>query len=109
MFENPFSFKGRIRRAEYCISFFANQFALVITQMLYDMYRFNVWLLLVSYIPLFWFFAAQGVKRCHDRNNSGWYQLIPYYVFWMAFAAGDPGDNKYGPSPKQHGSSLCNS
>jgi uncharacterized membrane protein YhaH (DUF805 family) len=43
---------------------------------------------------------AQGAKRCHDRGNSGWYLLIPFYVFWMLFADSDIGANEYGLNPK---------
>ncbi|WP_449437398.1 DUF805 domain-containing protein [Pedobacter steynii] len=49
---------------------------------------------------LVWFMLAQGAKRCHDRNNNGWWQFIPFYGFWMLFVPGDVGDNKYGPNPK---------
>lgn len=58
-------------------------------------------IVLLVCIPAFWFLAAQGAKRCHDRNNIGWFQVIPGYIIWMAFAAGDPGENDFGPSPKQ--------
>lgn len=57
-------------------------------------------ILWLAYIPLYWFFWAQGSKRCHDRNNSGWYQLIPFYGLWMIFASGDEDENDYGESPK---------
>ena len=51
-------------------------------------------------IPVIWFMIAQGAKRCHDRGNSGWYQLIPFYELWMLFADSDNGNNEYGPNPK---------
>ena len=57
-------------------------------------------LLFVLIIPIFYFFIAQGAKRCHDRNNSGWYQLIPFYALWMLFADSDDGVNEYGSNPK---------
>jgi uncharacterized membrane protein YhaH (DUF805 family) len=47
-----------------------------------------------------WFFLAQGAKRCHDRGNSGWYLLIPFYFLWMLFADGEIGQNDFGPNPK---------
>ena len=57
-------------------------------------------LIILSFIPLLWFLIAQGAKRCHDRGNSGWYQLIPFYVFWLLFADGESGKNEYGLNPK---------
>lgn len=56
------------------------------------------WLMLL--IPMLWFMFAQGAKRCHDRDNTGWYQLIPFYVLWMMFAEGDTSANNYGEFPK---------
>jgi uncharacterized membrane protein YhaH (DUF805 family) len=58
---------------------------------------------LLLMIPGYWFLLAQGAKRCHDRSNSGWFQIIPFYVFWMLFAEGFPGPNEYGLNPKEIG------
>lgn len=96
MFSDSFSFDGRIRRTEYGISFIIYIFAYAITiGLLKASSIFGL-----AYIPILWFLWAQGAKRCHDRGNSGWYQIIPFYVFWMLFAEGDSGDNEYGNSPK---------
>jgi len=54
----------------------------------------------VLMIAIFWFILAQGTKRCHDRDNSGWFQLIPFYVLWMLFGDGDACENAYGDDPK---------
>ena len=103
MFKRPFSFHGRIRRLEYGLSILLVYF-----------YAFMVGAILgvvtngnssdganyVFLIPGYWFIWAQGAKRCHDRNNSGWYQIIPFYGFWMLFADGDEGENDYGDNPK---------
>jgi uncharacterized membrane protein YhaH (DUF805 family) len=97
-----FSSKGRIRRTEYCITYLCVQlFALPMNVLSEDEISAGfalIWLIL--YIPLLWVMYAQGAKRCHDRGNSGWYQLIPFYIFWMLFAEGDHGRNQYGEDPK---------
>ena len=51
-------------------------------------------------IILLWIYYAQAIKRCHDRDNSGWYMFIPFYFYWMLFADGCPYENDYGPDPK---------
>ncbi|HEX8531056.1 MAG TPA: DUF805 domain-containing protein [Cytophagales bacterium] len=99
MFNQPFSFQGRIRRTEFGISYVIYLVATAFINLLTaDSDAPGMTLLL--YIPLIWFILAQATKRCHDRDNSGWYQLIPFYTLWMLFAEGDKGDNNYGPDPK---------
>lgn len=102
MFKNVLSYKGRIRRTEYCLTYLAY---IIITYFLdiftlYTHREYPYFKNIIILIPLLWIILAQGVKRCHDRGNSGWYQLIPFYVFWMIFADGDHGPNKYGDNPK---------
>lgn len=102
MFKNPFSFQGRIRRTEFGISYIIYGcivFPLSIVQDLINSSAVVIFSLILL-IPLLWFLLAQGVKRCHDRGNSGLYIFIPFYIFWMLFADGDPGPNEYGPNPK---------
>jgi len=50
-------------------------------------------------LALLWQFLSYGAQRCHDLGKSGFYQLIPFYVLFMLFQAGDVGDNEYGPNP----------
>lgn len=102
MFSHLFSFNGRIRRLEYGLTFLA----LYLYELPMELISEDelsagfalVWLLLL--IPALWIFYAQGAKRCHDMNNSGWYQLIPFYALWMIFKKGDTGSNNYGDDPK---------
>lgn len=43
---------------------------------------------------------ASATKRCHDLGNSGWYQLIPFYIIALLFIKGDDCCNQYGTNPK---------
>ena len=96
MFQNVFSFNGRIRRTEYGLSligfYIGYFFALALTSQ-YPIFGLTL-------VPLIWIVLAQGVKRCHDRGNSGWWILIPYYGFWLLFADSEAGLNEYGENPK---------
>ena len=102
MFSHLFSFNGRIRRLEYVLTFLAFYlYELPMELISEDDLSAGfaiVWLLLL--IPVLWIFYAQGARRCHDMNNSGWYQLIPFYALWMIFKKGDSGSNNYGDDPK---------
>ena len=103
MFSRPFSFSGRIRRLEYCLSFIFVYIYIAIIEVLVDLITDTTLrgvFMLLSLIPLYWFIWAQGAKRCHDRGNSGFYQLIPFYGLWMMFGDGDECENEYGFDPK---------
>lgn len=98
MFSNPFSFEGRIRRTEYGISFII---VVIVNTILNGIVASGeVPIIGLAYIPTLWFLWAQGAKRCHDMGQSGWFQIIPFYVLWMIFASGESGMNKYGVNPK---------
>ncbi|MBK1897776.1 DUF805 domain-containing protein [Chryseobacterium paridis] len=102
MFKNPFSFEGRIRRTEYGLSYLiyvAIALPFRILGEITDSLAVAI-IFLALLLPVIWFMIAQGAKRCHDRGNSGWYQIIPFYSLWMLFADSDPGPNEYGPNPK---------
>ncbi len=107
MFKDPFSFDGRIRRKEYGLSMLILVFAqMIIGAMvgLGDHRNSNSGASLGAFyflmLPVLIFFWAQGAKRCHDLGNSGWWQLIPLYGFWLLFAEGQYGPNQYGENPK---------
>ncbi|WP_404812160.1 DUF805 domain-containing protein [Capnocytophaga canimorsus] len=104
MFKDPFSWSGRIRRTEYGISLIITSVLNTIVMLIVAasggtegaMVFYYFWLFLVSIV----FMWPQGAKRCHDLGNSGWYQVIPFYGFWLLFAEGQVGENKYGEDPK---------
>ena len=104
MFKRPFSFNGRIRRTEYCLSFiiFMIWYGVIIAMMETPEPSLEASLfVLISFIPMIWFLCAQNAKRCHDRGNSGWYQIIPFYEFVLMFGGSDEGSNEYGDNPKE--------
>lgn len=103
IFKRPFSFKGRIRRLEYGISYIIYLLWYMITEVMMQGNNPSVGacvFALITFIPMLWFLWAQGAKRCHDRGNSGWYQLIPFYRLWMLFGDGEEYVNDYGADPK---------
>ncbi len=102
MFKKPFSFEGRIRRLEYGLSYLIFIGSVVFFSIISDLSSYTSFLGL-GIIPMIWFMLAQVVKRCHDRGNSGWYLLIPFYRIILVFAESDYGPNKYGPNPKGEG------
>lgn len=111
MFRAPFSFEGRIRRAEYGLSMIIYFIVVFIFQLLFNTIEFDsysksgdgfVILFFIFFIPMLWFMLAQGAKRCHDLGNSGWFQLIPFYGLWLLFADSKPGANLFGNNPKEN-------
>lgn len=101
MFKNPFSFDGRIRRKEYGFSFIIYLvFYIIITALSTTANVTAGLVVLVLLVPMLWFLWAQGAKRCHDLDKSGWWQLIPFYFFVLLFQDGQLGGNQYGSNPK---------
>jgi uncharacterized membrane protein YhaH (DUF805 family) len=94
MFKNPFSTNGRIKRIEYSISFLA---WCILTSLVKSLTIYLISPLIgLLHIPLALFLMAQGAKRCHDLDKSGWYQIIPFYFLVLIFSTGNPAYNRYG-------------
>jgi len=102
MFSSPFSFEGRIRRREFGISFiiFNSVYAYVGWALGAGPATNDGTVFVLIHLPMYWFFLAQSAKRCHDVGHNGFWQFIPFYVFWLLFQNGKPGINEYGPNPK---------
>lgn len=103
MFKNVFSYEGRIRRTEYGISLIIHFVVGFFLGGALGATMKNEGVLLAhffNFIIYIIFMAPQAAKRCHDLGNSGWFQLIPFYGFWLLFAEGDRGHNQYGEDPK---------
>ncbi|MDE2165570.1 MAG: DUF805 domain-containing protein [Alphaproteobacteria bacterium] len=62
---------------------------------------------LLFVIAAIWPSLAVGVKRCHDRDRSGWFLLIGlipivggiWLLIELGFLRGSPGSNRFGPDP----------
>lgn len=120
MFKAPFSFEGRIRRMEY---FLSSIIALFVLSIVYFM-CFAAFFLsieassitgsvvgglvgIAAYVAGVWFGLAQGVKRLHDLDKSGWMILLflvpivgTVFALYLLFADGTVGPNRYGEDPK---------
>lgn len=57
--------------------------------------------LLVLYLPIFavmiWIWAVNNIKRFHDLDKRGWWQLVPVYSsIALAFFSGNDAENRFG-------------
>lgn len=108
MFQNPFSFEGRIRRLEYGLSILLYFLYIIAAVLILLTLGFideteskkNTLSIYLACSPAIYFMITQSAKRCHDRGNSGWWQLIPLYGFLLLMLDSEVGDNAYGPNPK---------
>ena len=120
MFKAPFSFDGRIRRIEYFLlgiiggivssiawALGVGTFVLGAASGSAGGSVFGLLIGLAAMIASVWFSLAQGVKRLHDLNKSGWLILlccVPIvgwiFALYMLFADGTVGPNPYGADPK---------
>lgn len=95
MFKKPFSFDGRISREEYGISMALYVICLPVAMFIARGGRIGALASLALLTFAIIFILAQGTKRCHDIGRSGWWQLIPFYAFYLLYAEGDINSNEY--------------
>ncbi len=119
MLKKIFSFRGRISRTEYILSWIIFYTLFLVLNNLfhgiqyyqtslenpdYQLYEApSIFLLIVEILlrlPLVWAIITQGAKRCHDMGYSGWIQIVPLVPLFMLFIPNDPETNKYGPNPR---------
>ena len=93
-----FSIEGRIGRGEYWFSFIILPLYIVLAPVVGPLLPESIGeaIYMVFGQGILVFLLSQGAKRCHDLGKSGWYQIIPFFFIWMAFAPGDDGPNEYG-------------
>ncbi len=108
--QRAFSFKGRMRRRDYFLAILAFYGLMILMFVIVDLLGENPLSIILGItigVMAVWLLIASRIKRCHDRGNSGWWQLytcIPYvgviFSFILLFDAGDIDANEYGPNPK---------
>jgi uncharacterized membrane protein YhaH (DUF805 family) len=109
-----FSFQGRISRYQYWVQFILPYTVLAIVMLAVDlitgMYDAQTGVGLFSTIfsvLIIWPSLAVYVKRCHDRDRSGWFLLILLIpivgAIWLfvelGCLRGSIGANRFGPDP----------
>jgi uncharacterized membrane protein YhaH (DUF805 family) len=104
-----FSFEGRINRAKYWGYSFVLIAILIIVAMMGmrvagEAGMFSSYA--IAGLFAIWPSLALGIKRCHDRNRSGWFMLVSlipivsiWYLIEVGFLRGTDGANEYGEDP----------
>lgn len=117
-----FSFQGRLRRRDYWLLSFLMIGVMIVIFILGAVMGIDVsrdsgeaaLLQLVATLIVLWPSLALGVKRCHDRNQSGWWLLIEFIPLvgglWalvnLGILDGTQGPNRFGRSPKGIGGDV---
>jgi uncharacterized membrane protein YhaH (DUF805 family) len=99
-----FSTQGRINRQPYWIA----SVILIVINMIVGIAVESTGLQVLNIVSLIliWPSVMVGIKRCHDRDRSGWFVLlgaIPFVNIWvlidLGFLAGTEGSNRFGDNP----------
>lgn len=99
-------FSGRARRKELFMFFLFNFIVCIVASVLDALFAGGILYLLVLLACFLPGFAVQ-IRRLHDIGKSGWWYLlclIPLIgsiilLVWFCYDS-QPGDNAYGPNPK---------
>lgn len=102
-----FSFQGRIGRQTYWLKYFLPWLGLNIVAGIIDATTGVPAVGLVVGLVGIWVGIAAGAKRCHDRDRTGWFQLIAlipiigaiWLLIELGFLKGSEGENRFGPDP----------
>jgi len=102
-----FSFEGRIGRQTFWLKYFLPWLGLNIVAGIIDATTGVPAVGLVVGLVGIWVGIAAHAKRCHDRDRTGWFQLIALIpvigVIWLlvelGFLKGSEGENRFGPDP----------
>ncbi|HKM64991.1 MAG TPA: DUF805 domain-containing protein [Acidisphaera sp.] len=102
-----FSFYGRISRKTYWLNYFLPILVLDIIGSGIDYAAGTQFVAAVVSLLTLVPSLASGVKRCHDRDRSGWFLLVGlipivggiWLLVELGFLRGTPGPNRFGSDP----------
>ena len=101
-------FNGRARRSEYWMFTVFNMIFAFVALFVDSMIGTARVLYSIYVIAMFIPGLAVSVRRLHDVGKSGWMSLIalipligPLWLLVLFFTDSNPGENKYGPNPKE--------
>lgn len=110
MFKDVFSFNGRIRRAEFCLTFLIYCIAVIGYGRLIDAVTAPVMseseiVLLFTITSLFiivvgWCMISQVAKRSHDLGESVWEATRLTHFLKLFYKQGQTQTNRYGTDPR---------
>ncbi len=106
--KNYAGFSGRARRTEYWMFALINFIIVAVLDVIGIVIKAGTLLGGVYGLLVLIPSLAVGIRRLHDTGRSGWWLLIGLIpligtIILIVFMAteGQPGDNEYGPNPKQ--------
>ena len=102
IFKIYFLFSGRISRSTYWLA----SIPIVLIGMLLEANRTYLWAKFVGCV-ITWSILAISAKRWHDRDKSGWWNLVGFIPLigsiWSlvecGFLSGTNGSNRFGGNP----------
>jgi len=108
--------KGRASRSDYWLRLYLPYMGIYIIAIILDVvlgtFSSETGYGVISAITgllFFWPMICVQIKRCHDRNRSGWFMLvflIPLVNLWpaieIAFLKGTDGSNRFGEDPVKY-------
>ncbi len=104
-----FSYQGRISRSQYWLKFQLPYFLLSLAIGIVESVAQTQGALTALWgLAVLWPSLVVAIKRCHDRDRSGWWLLVFYLVpvigwIWglveLGFLRGTIGDNRFGADP----------